>query len=58
MSKEEQKEQKEKDQKDFVVTPWDESGNVDYKKLKTSDELLNAFDHIINKFFTQQLFKD
>ena len=26
--------------------------NVDYKKLKTSDELLNAFDHIINKFFT------
>ena len=25
---------------------------VDYKKLKTSDELLNAFDHIINKFFT------
>ena len=26
--------------------------NVDYKKLKTSDELLNAFDHIINKYFT------
>ena len=26
--------------------------NVDYKKLKTSDELLNAFDHIVNKFFT------
>ena len=26
--------------------------NVDYKKLKASDELLNAFDHIINKFFT------
>ena len=25
---------------------------VDYKKLKTSDELLNAFDHIINKYFT------
>ena len=25
---------------------------VDYKKLKASDELLNAFDHIINKFFT------
>ena len=33
MSKEEQKEQKEKDQKDFVVTPWDVSGNVDYKKI-------------------------
>ena len=25
--------------------------NVDYKKLKTSDELLNAFDHIVNNFF-------
>ena len=25
--------------------------NVDYKKLKTTDELLNAFDHIINKYF-------
>ena len=26
--------------------------NVDYKKLKASNELLNAFDHIVNKFFT------
>ena len=26
--------------------------NVDYKKLKVSNELLNAFDHIVNKFFT------
>ena len=25
--------------------------NVDYKKLKASDELLNAFDHIVNKYF-------
>ncbi len=25
--------------------------NVDYKKIKTSDELLNAFDHIVNNFF-------
>ena len=26
--------------------------NVDYKKLKVSNELLNAFDHIVNKFFS------
>jgi hypothetical protein len=26
--------------------------NVDYKKLKTSNELINAFDHITNNFFT------
>ena len=26
--------------------------SVDYKKLKVSNELLNAFDHIVNKFFT------
>ena len=29
---------------------------VDYKKLKTSDELLNAFDHIINKFLLTILY--
>ena len=33
MSAEEKKESKEKDNKDFVVTPWDVSGSVDYKKL-------------------------
>jgi hypothetical protein len=26
--------------------------NVDYKKLKTSEQLLKAFDHIINKYMT------
>ena len=50
MSKEEQKDKKEKDNKDFVVTPWDVSGAIDYKKLieKFGTQLIDQ--QLLDKF--------
>ena len=50
MSKEENKDQKEKDKKDFIVTPWDVSGSIDYKKLieKFGTQLIDQ--QLLDKF--------
>lgn len=50
MSKEENKDQKEKDKKDFIVTPWDVSGSIDYNKLieKFGTQLIDQ--QLIDKF--------
>jgi len=50
MSKEENTEQKEKDKKDFIVTPWDVSGSIDYKKLieKFGTQLIDQ--QLLDKF--------
>ena len=52
MSKEEEvkKDQKEKDNKEFIVTPWDVSGSVDYKKLieKFGTQLIDQ--QLLDKF--------
>ena len=54
MSKEEEakkdQKEKEKDNKDFIVTPWDVSGSVDYKKLieKFGTQLIDQ--QLLDKF--------
>ena len=50
MSKEENKDQKEKDKKDFIVTPWDVSGSIDYNKLieKFGTQLIDQ--QLLDKF--------
>jgi hypothetical protein len=50
MSKEEKNEKKEKDNKDFIVTPWDVCGTIDYKKLieKFGTQLIDQ--QLLDKF--------
>ena len=50
MNKEEEANKKEKENKDFIVTPWDISGAVDYKKLieKFGTQLIDQ--QLLDKF--------